>query len=64
MMLFYTYSIAITKLDILDTFDEIKIGVAYNLNGKKIVDSFPGNAHIHTNFLFMLFLDCKWYDLW
>ncbi|KAL4238343.1 hypothetical protein ACF0H5_003053 [Mactra antiquata] len=34
-------AIAITKLDILDVFDEINIGVAYNLDGKKITDSFP-----------------------
>ncbi|XP_054714226.1 adenylosuccinate synthetase-like [Uloborus diversus] len=30
-------AIAITKLDILDTFDEIKIGVAYHLNGKRLL---------------------------
>ena len=32
--------IALTKLDVLDEFDEIKICVAYELNGKKI-DHFP-----------------------
>ncbi|WAR18603.1 PURA-like protein [Mya arenaria] len=33
--------IAITKLDILDVFEEIKIGIAYDINGKQITDSFP-----------------------
>ncbi|KAK3094154.1 hypothetical protein FSP39_024769 [Pinctada imbricata] len=33
--------IAITKLDILDTFKEVKIGIAYELDGKKNYDSFP-----------------------
>lgn len=35
-------SIALTKLDILDVLDEIKVGVAYKLNGKRI-PHFPGN---------------------
>lgn len=35
-------SIALTKLDILDVLDEIKVGVAYRLNGKRI-PHFPGN---------------------
>ncbi|XP_055373758.1 adenylosuccinate synthetase [Condylostylus longicornis] len=35
-------SIALTKLDILDTLKEINIGVAYKLNGK-ILDHFPGS---------------------
>ncbi|KAJ8309302.1 hypothetical protein KUTeg_014176 [Tegillarca granosa] len=34
-------AIAVTKLDILDGFKEVKIGVAYLLNGQKIEDSFP-----------------------
>lgn len=34
-------SIALTKLDILDVLDEIKVGVAYKLNGKRI-PHFPG----------------------
>ncbi|KAL5008005.1 hypothetical protein ScPMuIL_013586 [Solemya velum] len=34
-------TLAITKLDILDEFEEVKIGVAYLLDGKKIEDSFP-----------------------
>ena len=35
------YSICLTKLDILDSFEEIKIGVAYKLDGK-VLDSMPG----------------------
>lgn len=35
-------SIALTKLDILDVLDEIKVGVAYKLNGKRI-PHFPGS---------------------
>ena len=34
-------SIALTKLDILDVLDEIKVGVAYKINGKRI-PHFPG----------------------
>ena len=34
------YRIALTKLDILDTQPEIKIGVAYKVNGK-VIDYFP-----------------------
>lgn len=33
--------LALTKLDILDTLGEIKVGVAYKLNGKRI-PYFPG----------------------
>ena len=36
-------SIVITKLDILDTFKEIKIGVSYTLDGKP-VESMPGEG--------------------
>jgi len=36
-------SLCITKLDILDTLPEIKLGVGYKLKGKKI-DYFPANA--------------------
>ena len=32
-----------TKLDILDSFDEIKIGITYKLNGKTL-DSMPGEC--------------------
>ena len=32
----------LTKLDILDTFKEIKVAVAYKLNGKEL-DSLPGS---------------------
>ncbi|XP_041353279.1 adenylosuccinate synthetase isozyme 1 B-like [Gigantopelta aegis] len=35
-------SLAITKLDILDVFDEIKIGVAYYLDGEKL-ETFPAS---------------------
>lgn len=35
-------SIALTKLDILDVMDEIKVGIAYKVNGKRI-PHFPGN---------------------
>jgi len=34
--------LAVTKLDILDIFDEIKIGTAYSLNGKKL-NTFPAS---------------------
>ena len=33
--------IALTKLDVLDKFEEISIGVSYSLDGKKL-DSMPG----------------------
>ncbi|AAS50585.2 ABL186Wp [Eremothecium gossypii ATCC 10895] len=33
-------SLNITKLDVLDTFKEIKVGISYSLNGKKL-DLFP-----------------------
>lgn len=33
--------LALTKLDILDALDEIKVGIAYKLNGKRI-PYFPG----------------------
>lgn len=36
-------ALCLTKLDILDTVPEIKVGVAYKLNGKKI-DYFPSSA--------------------
>lgn len=42
MVRYLFYSIALTKLDILDVLDEIKVGVAYKLNGKRI-PHFPGN---------------------
>lgn len=35
-------SLNLTKLDILDAFKQIKVGVAYRLNGK-LIDSLPGN---------------------
>lgn len=45
----FLYSLALTKLDILDVLDEIKIGVAYKLGGKRI-PYFPGmllNIYVH-----------------
>uniref|UniRef100_A0A8C6PU82 Adenylosuccinate synthetase n=1 Tax=Nothobranchius furzeri TaxID=105023 RepID=A0A8C6PU82_NOTFU len=38
-------AIALTKLDILDVLDEIKVGIAYKLNGKRI-PHFPANMDI------------------
>ncbi|KAG9481229.1 hypothetical protein GDO78_010455 [Eleutherodactylus coqui] len=38
-------ALALTKLDILDSLDEIKVGVAYRLNGKRI-PYFPANQEI------------------
>ncbi|XP_017558748.1 adenylosuccinate synthetase isozyme 1 [Pygocentrus nattereri] len=38
-------AIALTKLDILDVLDEIKVGVAYKLNGKRI-PHFPANMEV------------------
>ncbi|XP_072284098.1 adenylosuccinate synthetase isozyme 1 [Pyxicephalus adspersus] len=37
--------LALTKLDILDSLDEIKVGIAYKLNGKRI-PYFPANQEI------------------
>lgn len=41
-------SIALTKIDIFDTFDEIKIGKCYYLDGKKL-DSIPGKCYTPCN---------------
>ncbi|XP_061699039.1 adenylosuccinate synthetase isozyme 1 isoform X2 [Syngnathoides biaculeatus] len=38
-------AIALTKLDILDVLEEIKVGIAYKLNGKKI-PHFPANMDV------------------
>ncbi|KAK0132313.1 Adenylosuccinate synthetase isozyme 1 [Merluccius polli] len=38
-------AIALTKLDILDVLDEIKVGVAYKINGKR-VPHFPANLEV------------------
>ncbi|XP_036398421.1 adenylosuccinate synthetase isozyme 1 B-like isoform X2 [Megalops cyprinoides] len=38
-------ALALTKLDILDVLDEIKVGVAYKLNGKRI-PYFPANMEV------------------
>lgn len=40
-MIFGLSRIALTKLDILDTIPEIKVGVAYTVDGKPL-HSFPG----------------------
>jgi len=36
----FVFRICLTKLDILDSFDEVKIGVEYQLNGKTL-DYYP-----------------------
>ena len=43
-ILIYLFSICLTKLDILDSFEEIKIGVAYKLDGK-VLNSVPGQQN-------------------
>lgn len=35
-MPYFIFRICLTKLDILDSFDEVKIGVDYTLNGKAL----------------------------
>ena len=39
-------ALALTKLDILDGLDEIKIGVAYKKNGS-VMDHFPSSEQVH-----------------
>ena len=39
-------SIALTKLDILDTFETIQIGIAYSYKGDKL-ESVPGNPFVY-----------------
>ena len=41
---YISFSICLTKMDILDSFDEIKIGIAYRLDGK-VLDSMPGQQN-------------------
>lgn len=36
------FRLAITKLDILDDFDEIKVGIQYKLNGK-VIEHYPAS---------------------
>ena len=36
-------SLVIAKLDVLDTFEEVKIGISYKHKGK-VLESFPGNV--------------------
>ena len=38
---FFLDSLAVAKLDVLDTFEEVKIGISYKHKGK-VLDSFPG----------------------
>lgn len=47
------FSIALTKLDILDTLSEIKVGVAYTVDGKRL-DSFPCELHFSCLGIFVL----------
>lgn len=48
--------LALTKLDILDALDEIKVGVSYKLNGKRI-PYFPGMRGRRLPFVG----SCPWY---
>ena len=41
MFMFYCFRLAVTKLDILDGFDEVKIGTHYMKNGQRI-EYYPG----------------------
>lgn len=43
----FLYRLALTKLDILDIFSEIKVGVAYKLDGE-IIPHFPGKTTYFT----------------
>ncbi len=43
----FTY-LNVTKLDVLDELDELKIGVGYSYEGKKL-DSFPANLEVLAN---------------
>ena len=45
---FFFDSLAVAKLDVLDTFEEVKIGISYKHKGK-VLDSFPGKK---TSFFF------------
>jgi adenylosuccinate synthase len=42
LFLLFIFSLALTKLDVLDTFPEILVGVAYKTGGK-LIDYFPSN---------------------
>jgi len=39
----FVFSVALTKLDILDVLPEIKVGISYRLNGKEL-NYFPTNT--------------------
>lgn len=57
----FLYSLALTKLDILDVLDEIKIGVAYKLGGKRI-PYFPGMLlNIYDHFSLSCLLSHTWW---
>ncbi|XP_013363333.1 PREDICTED: adenylosuccinate synthetase isozyme 1 isoform X1 [Chinchilla lanigera] len=49
-------ALALTKLDILDVLNEIKVGISYKLNGKRI----PYFPEKHTNGLFLDTVLCMW----
>lgn len=36
IILFFKFRLAVTKLDVLDDFEEIKIGISYILDGKEL----------------------------
>ncbi|CAH2094757.1 unnamed protein product [Euphydryas editha] len=55
-------ALCLTKLDILDTLKEIKVGVAYKINGKKI-DYFPSSmtelSNVEVEYLTLPGWDCS-----
>lgn len=61
MTCYLSDSIALTKLDILDVLDEIKVGVAYKLNGKRI-PHFPGNLTEETIYRMRVTNPCALFD--
>ena len=49
-------SLALTKLDVLDDIEEVKIGVAYKVNGK-VINYYPGRSlSAMLSFVMMLVL--------
>lgn len=61
------FSIALTKLDILDTLSDIKVGVAYAVDDKPL-DSFPGEIYYldlqECFFFFSAFLSSPSHVIW
>ncbi|XP_068618879.1 adenylosuccinate synthetase [Battus philenor] len=59
-------SLCLTKLDILDTLKEIKIGVAYKLNGK-VIDYFPSSmtelSNVEVEYITVPGWDCSIEDV-